>query len=187
MKVYTFTLMYPWDKCGYKPYTEFHLSMDECGFLMHIIVHENNPRRTETEHQCDVYMDSCVEWFVNFCPKHSDRYFNFEVNANGAMHAAFRKNRNTAELLSIEEISELEIRTVIGEDVWEVYYHVPVTLISKYVPMYRHEKQMTIQTNFYKCGDATECPHYGIWAEIPVEEPDFHRPEYFRDLYIEEK
>ena len=58
---------------------------------MHIIVKESKPRRELTEHQSDVCRDSCVEWFVNFLPERCDRYFNFKVNPNGAMHVAFRR------------------------------------------------------------------------------------------------
>lgn len=174
-----FTLSYPWDVNGYKPYAEYELSMDENGFLMHITVRERDPRRVETEHQRDIYMDSCVEWFVNFAPEVCDRYFNFEVNANGAMRVAFRKNRYEGSMLPHDDIALLDIQTGIGEDTWEVSYRVPFLLIKKYIPSYRYESGMHIRTNFYKCGDKTEFPHFGIWTEYPLERPDFHRPEYF--------
>ena len=38
--------------------------------------------------------------------------------------------------------------------------------------------------NFYKCGDATEMPHYLSWNPIQTERPDFHRPEFFGELYL---
>lgn len=185
MKPKHFTLTYPWDINGYKPYTEYELCMDEEGFLMHITVQERDPRRVETEHQRDVHKDSCVEWFVNFMPEICDRYFNFEVNANGAMHVAFRKGRYDSALLTEEDIDSLDIRTEISAETWEVRYHVPFALIQKYIPQYHYEKGMHIRTNFYKCGDETEFPHYGIWTEYPLEVPDFHRPEYFGELVLE--
>ena len=36
--------------------------------------------------------------------------------------------------------------------------------------------------NFYKCGDETEFPHYGMWSEAVSDTPDFHRPECFGRL-----
>ncbi|MGN0313477.1 MAG: hypothetical protein ACI4EG_01650 [Fusicatenibacter sp.] len=48
MKEQIFTLQYPWDTNGYRPFTEFHLSTDEEGFHMHILVLECNPRRTDS-------------------------------------------------------------------------------------------------------------------------------------------
>jgi len=185
MKTKKFTLTYPWDVNGYKPYTEFELSVDECGFCMHITAWESNPRRVETEHQRDIYKDSCVEWFVNFMPEVCAEYFNFEVNANGAMYAAFRKGRQDKRMLSEEDIKLLNIHTVIGEEIWEVCYHVPFSLIRKYIPQFCYEEGMKIRTNFYKCGDDTEFPHFGIWNESPLEKPDFHRPEYFGELVLE--
>lgn len=175
----SFTLTYPWDDCGYKPYTEFNLDVNETGFTMHITVWEQNPKRTEKEHQAAVHKDSCVEWFVNFAPEICDRYFNFEVNANGAMRVAFRKNRYDLTLLSVDEISMLGIHTMIHDETWDVVYHVPFELIRKYIPGYQYKKSKAILTNFYKCGDKTEFPHYGIWHEYSLDKPDFHRPELF--------
>lgn len=175
----TFTLTYPWDDSGYKPYAEFKLHVDDAGFAMHITVREQNPKRTQREHQLPVHKDSCVEWFVNFAPEICDRYFNFEVNANGIMYVAFRKDRYDLTLLPAEDISMLGIQTTINKETWEVRYHVPFALIRKYIPKYRYEKGMLIRTNFYKCGDETEFPHFGIWTEYPLEKPDFHRPELF--------
>lgn len=175
----TFTLTYPWDDYGYKPYAEYNLDVDDAGFIMHITVWEQNPKRKEKEHQAAVHKDSCVEWFVNFAPKICDRYFNFEVNANGAMRVAFRKDRYDLTLLPVEDISMLNIKTIIHEQTWEVCYHVPFALIQKYIPRYQYEQGMTIRTNFYKCGDETDFPHFGIWHEYPLNEPDFHRPELF--------
>lgn len=175
----TFTLTYPWDDNGYKPHVEFHLDVEAAGFSLRILVQEENPKRTAKEHQAFVHKDSCVEWFVNFAPDMCDRYFNFEVNANGAMRAAFRKDRYDFSLLSAEDISSLEIETLIAEKTWEVSYHVPFALIRKYIPEYQYQCGMSIRTNFYKCGDETAFPHFGVWNAIPLEKPDFHRPEYF--------
>lgn len=181
----TFSLNYPWDVNGYKPHVEFRLSVDDKGFLMNIKVSERNPKRIKTEHQSDVHKDSCVEWFANFAPEICDCYFNFEVNANGAMHVAFRKNRYEKRELSIEDIAMLNIQTEISEEMWTVDYCVPFSLIKKYIPQYHYVKGMSIRTNFYKCGDETEFPHYGIWKEYPLEKPDFHRPEYFGEILLD--
>lgn len=189
MKKQTITLTYPWDetwdKNGYKPEVFFELGMNEAGFTMHITVKESNPRRVQTEHLAFVHEDSCVEWFVNFMPENCDRYFNFEVNANGIMNVAFRKDRYDKQLLSLEDIASLGIQTHIYDEYWEVDYTVPFTLIQKYIPGYQFSEGMTILSNFYKCGANTEFPHHGIWNPIPVEKPDFHRPEFFKELVLE--
>lgn len=184
MKDQIFTITYPWDKNGYKPEVVFELSKNEDGFVMHITVSEFNPRRVQTEHLSYVQEDSCVEWFVNFMPEKCDRYFNFEVNANGIMNVAFRKDRYDAQLLSLEDIASLGIKTSIYTAYWEVTYTVPFTLIQKYIPEYQYEEGMTIRSNFYKCGNMTQFPHHGIWNLMPLEKPDFHRPEYFGEIVL---
>lgn len=42
----------------------------------------------------------------------------------------------------------------------------------------------SIKANFYKCGDETSVPHYVSWSPIEVENPDFHRPEFFGELVL---
>jgi hypothetical protein len=42
----------------------------------------------------------------------------------------------------------------------------------------------SIRANFYKCGDGTSVPHYVSWNPIEVENPDFHRPEFFGELVM---
>ncbi len=181
----TFTLTYPWDKNGYKPEVIFELDICEEGFVMHITVAESNPRREQTKHLHFVHEDSCVEWFVNFMPEKCDQYFNFEVNANGIMNVSFRKDRYEAQDLTLEDIASLGIKTNIYAQNWEVTYTVPFSIIKKYIPEYQFEVGMTISTNFYKCGNKTEFPHYGIWNPQPLEKPDFHRPEYFGKIVLE--
>lgn len=184
MKEQIFTVTYPWDNNGYKPYAEYRLSVCEDSFLMQITVEEHNPRRVQTRHQQDVYKDSCVEWFVNFLPDSCDRYFNFEVNASGIMHVAFRRGRHDGTLLTEEAIRQLNIQATVGEDTWQVCFRVPFSWIQSYIPEFQFREGMKIRTNFYKCGDETQFPHYGIWKESPLEKPDFHRPEYFGEVTL---
>lgn len=179
------TLYYPWDKNGYCPYVEFFPKLSKDGVNMHIEVQEKNPRREQTEHFAPVHLDSCAEWFVNFAPEQTDRYFNFEVNANGKMNVAFRKDRYDAVPLTVEDVESLGILVKLEETKWTVDYKVPFSLIQKYIPGFQKEEPWRIRTNFYKCGDETEFPHYGVWKEVRTKEPDFHRPECFGELIVE--
>lgn len=178
----TIELEYPWDKNGYCPEVKFYPSMTETGFLMKIAVNESNPKRVMTEHFQPVHLDSCVEWFVNFSPETSSSYFNFEVNANGIMNVAFRKNRYDYCSMTVEDVEQLHIKTEIEELQWSVEYEVPYSLIEKYFVGFERKDEIEVLTNFFKCGDETVFPHYGVWKKIDVPEPDFHRPEYFGKL-----
>ena len=184
MEKQVFTATYPWDENGYKPKVTYELSVVETGFAMHITAWESNPLREKTEHLQFVHEDSCLEWFANFLPESCDRYFNFEVNANGIMNVAFRKDRYDATPLTMEDIASLNIQTEIFDDYWTASYVVPFTLIEKYIPQYRYEPGMAILSNFYKCGDKTKYPHYGIWNPSPLVKPDFHRPEFFAEIVV---
>ena len=177
-------LSYPWDKNGYKPDVIFELGQNETGFIMNIVSVESDPKREKTEHLQFVHEDSCVEWFVNFMPEKCDRYFNFEVNANGMMNVSFCKDRYGKQNLSLEDISSLKINTAIYEKYWTVSYRVPFELIQKYIPEYQYNDGMKIHTNFYKCGDKTKLPHYGVWNHIPLEKPDFHQPNFFGEVIL---
>ena len=180
-----FTVTYPWDENGYKPEVEFTLSRRENGFHLHILAKEKDPRRVETRHERYVHTDSCVEWFVNFLPESCDRYFNLEVNANGAMYGAFRKDRYDFQMLEEADLEAMNISARVLEDCWEVEYDVPFSLICKYVPGYQFEEGMKVRANFYKCGDEMPFPHYGMWHEFYPEKPDFHRPEYFGEITLD--
>ncbi len=39
--------------------------------------------------------------------------------------------------------------------------------------------------NVYKCGDALKTPHFVSLYPIETPSPDFHRPEFFRELSFE--
>lgn len=179
-----FTLTYPWDENGYKPEVEFELGMCDTGFTMHIVVQESDPRRVETKQLNFVHLDSCVEWFVNFDPEICDRYFNFEVNANGVMYVAFRKDRYDFDLLTLEDVESLGIKAQIHPDSWKISYTVPFTLMEKYIPGYQFREGMAIRANFYKCGEKTQYPHFGVWRHPGTSKPDFHRPECFGEILM---
>ena len=184
MKTQQFTLHYPWDENGYKPDVQFLLSVSDDAYHLHITTKESNPRREETQHLNYVHYDSCVEWFVNFAPETCDRYFNFEINANGTLYAAFRKNRNDFQLLELMDVDMLTIQSDIKDDFWTIDFTVPFTFIQKFIPEFKYEEGNALLSNFYKCGDRTQFPHFGIWNPIDLEKPDFHRPEFFGKIYL---
>lgn len=184
MNMQEFTLFYPWDENGYKPDVNFQLSVAEEAFHLHIVAHEKDPKRVETEHLHYVHPDSCVEWFAIFAPEQNDKYFNFELNANGVMYVAFGKDRFTRTLLELDDIYAMDIQSNIGEENWTIDFKVPFTLIQKYIPGFEYKEGTKILSNFYKCGDKTEFPHFGVWNPVNLPKPDFHRPEFFGEITI---
>ena len=173
----------PWPEFS-APYTvEARILHTEDAFYVNMRTDEWPLLSTHVDFHDDVCEDSCMEFF--FSPDGDDnRYFNFEVNANGIMNVAFRKNRYDYCSMTIEDVEQLHIKTEIEELQWSVEYEVPYSLIEKYFVGFERKDEIEVLTNFFKCGDETVFPHYGVWKKIDVPEPDFHRPEYFGKLLL---
>ena len=165
----------------YRPKVEFNLTYSDVGFHVHFDVFEKNPLARYTEHFSPVCRDSCVEWFINFDPKITGRYFNFEVNAKGTMDLAYRLNRYDYVMVTNEDIKALNIITKVKKDSWSVDYTVSFDFIKKYITDYEFKKGMILKSNVYKCGEDTEFEHYGCWSKV---DSDFHAPQYFEEMQI---
>ncbi len=172
------------DPNGYCPRVEFSACYDDQGFHAHFITYEKNPKAVATEHFQYVHLDSCVEWFINFDPIHTDRYFSFEMNSNCVTNSSFRKDRYDTQLLTVEDAESLNIRSEFFEDYWTLDFTVTYDLIRKYIPDYEFKTGLKHPANVYKCGDETEFPHYGCWGMVNREKPDFHIPSYFKTMTI---
>lgn len=127
-----------------------------------------------------VYKDSCVEFFVR--PVNDHRYLNFEVNALGFMLLGIGAARGQRKLLNPDiDIFSMKTSAQSEEsykaDQWTVEYKIPLAFFKD---LYKDfDIKNGFYGNFYKCGDETEYPHYGMWNEINLESPDFHAPEFF--------
>lgn len=177
------------DKClwgydKYKPEVTLELSYDNDGFSVRFEVAEKNPKRDAKKHFEKVHKDSCLELFLNFSPKTSDRYMNFEVNANGAMNVAFRKDRYDKTPLTEEEVRGFNIAADICDECWSVKYKIDFDFLKKYYPEFDIDSCEYILGNAYKCGNETEIPHYLALFEVGCDKPDFHRPEYFQKFVL---
>lgn len=169
----------------YCPKVEFSATYSEVGFHAHFVAWEKDPQVKYTKHFEHVNNDSCLEWFMNFDPVHTDRYFNFEMNAAGVMNVSFRKDRYDETPLTLEDVAMLDIKTEIFDEYWTLDYTVPFEFIKKYIPDYEFKKGLEHPANVYKCGDETAIEHYGCWCMVDREKPDFHIPSYFGRMTIE--
>ena len=116
--------------------------------------------------------------------KHSDKYINIEVNANGATKAAIRTSRENSTYLSLADIEKLKVSTQIAENYWTVSYQVPAEMLERLYPDFRMKDCKYIKANFYKCGNLTKIKHYVSLFDLGCPKPDFHRPEYFGRMDI---
>ena len=174
---------YRWTE-GYTPYAFAQLIyVRDLGLALHMEAYESDPKSVYTMYNQPVYTDSCLEFFVN-CNPDQPLYINFEMNANGAFLSALRPGRKGKQPIH-ELMSDLPaVMAKKFEDHWSVDAFFTLSQIKTLFGNDTFETGDVLLGNFYKCGDETPIPHFGMWAPIDLEAPDFHRPEFFGKLII---
>ena len=176
---------------GYAPRATAQLVYVEGeGFILRMTCAEDAPRAVYTEYNQPVYTDSCLEFFAIW-DNGSDRYVNMEMNARGTLLSNIGAGRH--ERTPILDLCG-KIFPVTGEianGAWTVTAAIPLSMIAalygtdEATLAARLNPGYAFRGNFYKCGDDTEIPHYGMWNPVGTEKPDFHRPEYFGTLVLD--
>ena len=119
-------------------------------------------------------------------------YYNFEFNCIGTIHLGWGPGRHNRKFVDPTIINKIEVRSSLGNQVlaeksgkfkWEIMIRIPLECLAfTSLPTL---KGLKTKGNFYKCGDETPEPHFVTWNPIKTENPDYHRPEYFGDIYFE--
>ncbi len=174
----------PWEEYASVPRTSVRVSYDDEGLFLHFVSYETDLRAKETEHNTAVCCDSCMEVFLQPAPDTDPHYVNIEINPNAAVYCAVRTCREDGVFVDPEEISELAVATSVFPDRWEIDLRIPVAFLQRHFPSYLHGEGTHLRANFYTCGDETATPHYGTFAPIVWDHPDFHRPEFFADFIL---
>lgn len=173
--------LYKWDK-SYMPHAAAKLICTDNSLHVRIICEEENPKAVYHNFFDPVYCDSCLEFF--FSHKKDYKYINCEMNSLGASLIAVGYGRNDRVRIDKLITPPLVKASREGEN-----WCVEVTFTLDMLKILLGD-DVSFDTgsvwygNFYKCGDKTEIPHYGMWSEVGTENPDFHRPEYFGELII---
>lgn len=175
---------YKWEE-GYAPKAFAQLLyVDGLGFALHMEVEEQDPKAVYTMYNQDVYKDSCMEFFVNFNPAQT-KYINFEMNSNGAFLSALRADRHDKTPIH-QILSDLPaVRAEKGNGKWSVDAFFTLGQIETLFGKGAFQKGDEFCGNFYKCGDETPIPHYGMWSPVELEKPDFHQPAFFGTFVID--
>lgn len=173
---------YPWNQPEDTVKTNFYMLSDENGIAMKFHSDEQNPIGEADGMNTDVYLDSCVEIFLNASPETTDKYLNFELSVNGFMHFGLGAGRFDRELQYID-FDSLKIETKeLSQGGWEAKFYIPYSLLKNYYP----EISASWTGNFQKLCERCRAPHWGCWNLIGTEKPDFHRPEYFGKIILEQ-
>ena len=171
----------------YKPITIFDIARSETALYIKYFVRGNCLLALNSEDNSPVWQDSCVEFFVQV-PGETE-YYNFEFNCIGTALASRRQSREICTHFSPEKMACIEryasaghkpFQEMQGIFAWELLVSIPFDLIGVN-PESLPEK---LYANFYKCADNSSLPHYLSWSPIETENPDFHRPEFFGEIYF---
>ena len=153
------------------------------GLMLLLQAWERDIRAEHTQPLSMVCEDSCMEFFLR--PDENDlRYFNFEINPNGAMFVGFGKRRGQLVRLILPEVHALRQHTQRTPDGWTAQFTVPAGLIETFFPGFRLESGMRMRANFYKCKQKTGHPHYIVWNPVDSPIPSFHQPQDFGELVL---
>lgn len=176
-----------WEEFHYKPIVAFDIARTEKNLYIRYFVQGNSLKATYEADDSHVHRDSCVEFFMQ--KEGESDYMNFEFNCIGTCDAARRQSRDVKTSLTPEEYRSIKRFSTIksgafnektGVHAWSLTVVIPFTLMGL-DPANLPEK---IRGNFYKCADDTQDPHYLSWSPINIPEPNFHKPEFFGEIYL---
>lgn len=156
------------------------------GFVLRMTCLETAPKATYRCYNDPVYGDSCMEFFCDWLG--DGRYVNMEMNPLGTLLSCIGSDRH--DRTPIAALTGGEVFPVQGEILenrWTVTAGIPLSLLTKILgtDSLPFRCGYAFRGNFYKCGDETAVPHYGMWNPVGTAQPDFHRPEYFGEIVIE--
>lgn len=129
-----------------------------------------------------VHLDNCVEFFVRF--NNDDAYYNIEFNCLGIGKVAYGVHNK--ERIFLQHTSIKKIRTIIKPDRacdrfnWDMMLIIPLDVFEFSTVVV--DEHLHCEANFYKCGDNLPLPHYLAWNRIEKDAPNFHSPEFFREI-----
>jgi hypothetical protein len=185
------------ESSSHRPVTQVKVLHNGTTVFVLFQVHDRYVRSIRTDFQSEVWKDSCVEWFVQ--PRPEKGYFNFEVNAGGALRVSYIEDParvnggllkstllpvDLGDLIGIyHSLPEVLDPEIIAPVEWTVGITVPVSVLEKFVGPIGILAGQEWRANFNKCADESSHPHWATWN--PVAEKNFHRPQDFGKLVFE--
>lgn len=160
----------------------------EDGFYVKMICEEKEPLRNCTKDRDPVYRDSAMEAFFMFEPDRDKRdtrvYLNFEMNANGALLAAYGEDRVYRTYFSDDAYKAFACHAVIEEKQWSAAFRIPLSILAVVYGPLQMKEGSRFSCNFYKISETEAIEHYASYAMVETETPSFHQPEFFEKAVI---
>lgn len=182
---------FPWTTHNPRPVTEVRLLYDPTSLYVRFDCTEKYLHADHVEDQSEVWRDNCVELFVNPSSDLAASYFNFEFNCLGALLLGFGQGRQgriaipRGDLPAVRREST-HTRPVDHQDEnlkhWSLAAAIPFELLHRYSGAPAPKSGTVWRANFNKCAESVKEPHWGTWAPVDTELPDFHQPGFFSEL-----
>lgn len=179
-----------WAAYPYCPEVQFRMAHTDDAILLNYRVKEASVRAVAAADNGAVWEDACVEFFC--VPAGDGIYYNIECNCAGTLLIGAGPERNNREHAPQEVMDRVQrwaslgrapFEEKVGECNWELALVIPYSAFFKHQLTNLDGKK--IRANFYKCGDNLQTPHFLSWNPIEIENPDFHRPDFFGMLNFE--
>ncbi len=178
-----------WNEYPYKPQVAFQAGHVDNGIYLRFFVRESFFRAKHTVDFEAVWTDSCVEFFVSL--DDDPGYYNFEFNGIGTALLCYGTDRHDRQQAPLDTLNKVvrhpsfgkkPIENQQGDLQWDLMVYIPIEAFFNHQLTSLTGK--TMRANFYKCGDELAVPHYLTWSPIASKKPDFHRPEFFREIWF---
>lgn len=162
-----------------------NISVRKNGYEVHFNVCEPSVRAVSSGYNKKVWEDSCVELFISF---DGENYYNFEINCIGSVLGAYGKNRASRKFLDESVLELVKVKSSLGkipfgEVSTPANYDIDLKIPAEVFVFDKNPDLKKARGNIYKCADRSPTPHYMYLHEITTEKPDFHRPEFFKELF----
>jgi hypothetical protein len=122
----------------------------------------------------------------DYRPDDDGLYFNFEINANGAMYAKTGRGRKGRSPLLPEEMEAAGVRARLLPGGWETEFLLPLPLLRRLVGIDEYKPGDVFFCNFYKISENPDIEHYLAFSPIESETPNFHLPRFFAKAILRE-
>ena len=117
---------------------------------------EKHPRITCREPNSAVYLDSCLEVFLNPFPAFSEDYLNFEMNAAGVLLLQKGPDRAHRHFVSLELPNYPKVQSCRQADMWSVELNVPHSFLQEVYGPHAPARPQNPIGNFYQCSGPPE-------------------------------
>jgi len=176
----------PWKEYKTNNKATFAIAYSQDNLLLKFYVKEKNLKASVRDINGDVHKDNCVEFFVAF----ENEYYNLEFNCLGSAKVGYGATRHGRTMLTADIIEKIKIHTILNFTIntstdyfnWEILLVIPKEVFC--FSSIESFEGRSCRANFYKCGDDLPDPHYLTWNMIETESTDFHRPEFFGELFF---